>query len=110
MKKQSPAAQIQTLNIKSSSRGFRIARDKYDATRKAILAVVPAGREGVLFSALPKAVAAKLPTRLFENASVPWYTTVVKLDLEARREIERVPDSKPQRLRFYGGAGVEVNS
>jgi len=31
--------------------------------------------------------------------STGWYTTTVKLDLEAKGEIERVPGSTPQRLR-----------
>jgi hypothetical protein len=95
----SAATHIQTLNITPGRGGFRVARDKYDATRKAILEVVRANGEGVLFSELPRAVARKLPKALFANASVPWYTTVVKLDLEARGEIERVPGAKPQRLR-----------
>ena len=34
--------------------------------------------------------------------SVSWYTTTVKLDMEVKREIERVPGSKPQRLRSTG--------
>jgi hypothetical protein len=34
------------------------------------------------------------------EGSIPWYVTTVKLDLEARDLIERVPGSKPQRLRM----------
>lgn len=41
-----------------------------------------------------------LPSDALENlGSVSWYTTTVKLDLEARGELERVPGSRPQRLR-----------
>ncbi len=35
--------------------------------------------------------------------SIGWYTTTVKLDLEARGLIERIEGSKPQRLRRVKG-------
>jgi hypothetical protein len=85
--------------VNAGQRGWRIAEDKYRATRKAILAVLPKTGVGLLLKDLPRAVAKRLPKELFANASVPWYTAVVKLDLEARGEIERVPDAHPQRLR-----------
>ncbi len=31
--------------------------------------------------------------------SVSWYTTTVKLDMEVRGEIERLPGSRPKRIR-----------
>jgi len=34
------------------------------------------------------------------EGSISWYVTTVKLDMEARGEIERVPDSNPQQLRL----------
>ncbi len=34
------------------------------------------------------------------DGSISWYVTTVKLDLEARKVIERVPGSRPQRLRM----------
>jgi hypothetical protein len=33
------------------------------------------------------------------DGSVMWYTTTVKLDLEARGEIEKIPGTTPPRLR-----------
>jgi len=33
------------------------------------------------------------------RGSIGWYTPKVKLDLEARGPIERIPDKKPQHLR-----------
>lgn len=36
--------------------------------------------------------------QLEELGSVGWYTTTVKLDLEARGEIARVESARPQRL------------
>lgn len=78
----------------------RIARWKYDLVRSAILAVVPAGERGIEFSRLPELVEGQLSTSDLERlGSVSWYTTTVKLDLEVKGEIERVPGSRPQRLR-----------
>jgi uncharacterized protein YndB with AHSA1/START domain len=76
----------------------RLAKDKYDAVAKAILAVVPRKGDGILVKDLPKAVAARVPKTLFENGSVSRYTTAVKRDLEARGVIERVAGSKPERF------------
>jgi hypothetical protein len=80
--------------------GTLIARWKYEAVRAAILRAVPRDERGVEFKQLPDLVRQHLaPQSLKELGSVSWYTTTVKLDLEVRGEIERVPGSKPQRLR-----------
>jgi len=34
------------------------------------------------------------------EGSVSWYFTTVKLDLEARGILERVPGERPQRIRL----------
>lgn len=78
----------------------RIDRAVYDAFRKAILQAVPASGDGLLFRELAPRVASRLPGTVREQiGSVSWYATTIKLDLEARGEIERVPGSRPQRLR-----------
>ena len=73
---------------------------KYDLLRAAIRKVVPKNKEGVEFSKLfdlvKREVSADDRAKL---GSLPWYTTTVKLHLEVIGELERVPDSKPQRLR-----------
>lgn len=90
---------IETLNITPGSGGTRIDRAKYDAVRKAILKAVPARGEGIPFKALPAAVEENLPGgEIPGGGNTSWYTTTVKLDLEARGEIHRVPGSRPQRL------------
>ena len=44
---------------------------------------------------------ARVKERIGEwEGSVGWYATAVKLDLEARGELERVPGAKPQRVRL----------
>lgn len=78
----------------------RIDRWKYEAVRKAIVAALPRRGAGILFEDLPDQVERRLSAgdraRL---GSVKWYTATVKLALEVRGEIVRVPGSKPQRLR-----------
>ena len=79
----------------------RIDRWKYDLVRSAILQVVPADDKGVEFDRLAELVEHQIPAEdLKRFGTVSWYTTTVKLDLEARGEIERVPGSGPQTLRL----------
>ena len=77
----------------------RIDAWKYNLIREAILAILPADETGVVFMELPELIEAQLSeedkSRL---GSVGWYTTTVKLDLEVKGEIARIPGSKPQRL------------
>ena len=67
--------------------------------KSALLEVIPAEPGAIAFGELRDAVRPHLPTEVFEGASVGWFVTSVKLDLEARGLIERVPGSGPQRLR-----------
>ena len=81
----------------------RIDRWKYVLVHSAILAVVPSNEQGIEFRDLPVLVEQQIdPDDLAKLGSVSWYTTTVKLDMEVKREIERVPGSKPQRLRSTG--------
>lgn len=91
---------VQTLHPDPDKSGPRIDSIKYDAFRKAILKAVPRRKDGIPFRELSAVVAGLLPKRVSDQVgSVTWYTTTIKLDLEARGEIERVPGVKPQRLR-----------
>ena len=76
----------------------RISKWKYDLVRSAILASIP--ETGIEFKRLPQLVERKLTSGEMESlGSVSWYTTTVKLDMEVKGEIERVPGSNPQLLR-----------
>ncbi len=78
----------------------RIPGWKYDLVHSAILAVLPASVEGIEFRELPGLVEGKISRLDLEKlGSVSWYTTIVKLEMELRGELERVPGSKPQRLQ-----------
>ena len=76
--------------------GVTIDAAKYHTVREAIEAVLEE-RGPVAFEALVEAVEGRLPGF---DGSIPWYVTTVKLDLEARGRIERVPGARPQRLRL----------
>jgi hypothetical protein len=78
----------------------RIERWKFEAVRRAILEVLPPEPPGIGFMyELPGLVEAALsPEERADLGSVGWYTTTVKLELEVRGEIARVPGISPQRL------------
>ena len=76
-------------------RGRNISRQKYDSMRKAILSALR-GKELThteLFGRLKKNLKGKF------TGNVGWYAETVKLDLEARRIIERTT-SRPQMYRL----------
>jgi hypothetical protein len=75
--------------------GRNIDREKYDTLKKAILSAL---RENdlthtELFSGLNKSLKNKFA------GNISWYGETVKLDLEARKMIERT-SSKPQKYRL----------
>ena len=76
--------------------GVNISKVKYETIRQAILSILDE-REEILFKDLPAAVEQQEPDF---DGSITWYVTSVKLDLEARGLIIRVPKSSPQRLRL----------
>jgi hypothetical protein len=87
---------IRTLRPEKKQ-GVNISREKYDIIRKAIFSVLKANKE-ITFTKLSAAVEKQLDHK-FEG-SVMWYVTTVKLDLEARGEIKRVPKSRPQLVKL----------
>ena len=80
----------------AGKQGVNISRTKYDAIRAAMLAVLDSEPD-LPFRDLPAAVETQLVVPF--DGSIGWYVTTVKLDLEARGLIERVPGSSPQRVR-----------
>jgi hypothetical protein len=90
---------IQLQHPDSSKQMGRISKTKYEMVSKAILDLIPEDEIGFRFKDLAEAVAGSLtPEQLEVLGSVGWYTTSVKLDLEARGLIERFPGKGPQRL------------
>lgn len=87
---------IRTLHP-AGKQGVNIDRAKYDLIRQAIIASVQQRGE-MPFGELAAAVEASLPGPF--DGSIGWYTVSVKLDLEARGLIERVPGRSPQVIRL----------
>jgi hypothetical protein len=87
---------ILTLHPEGKS-GVKIDRHKYDQIKSAIIESLEAGEE-MQFKELRRVVLHKLEGS-FEG-SISWYYTTVKLDLEARGQIERVSNKTPQMLRL----------
>ena len=87
---------IHTLHPEKKQ-GVNIRREKYEMIREAILSTLREQNE-ISFMNLSRAVEKEVNGN-FEG-SVTWYVTCVKLDLEARGVIKRVPNSRPQLLRL----------
>ena len=90
---------ITTQHPDPDKQGTRIDATVYEATRSAILeSIEQAGEGGVAFGDLPGEVERRSDPEIWADRSVGWYTTTVKLDLEARGLISRSAGRSPQRL------------
>lgn len=78
-------------------KGVNISKRKYEYIRNYILATLSVRKE-ISYDELALLASRELAAQFEGN--VPWYMITVKLDLEARRLIERVPKSDPQLLRL----------
>ncbi len=87
---------IRTLHPEKKQ-GVNISKDKYEIIRKAIFSTLKQNKE-MPFMKLARAVEKEL-RGTFEG-SVTWYVTTVKLDMEARGEVKRVPNSRPQLVKL----------
>jgi hypothetical protein len=87
---------IRTLHPEKKQ-GVNISREKYEMIRKAILCVLEEQKE-ITFMNLSRAVEKEVNGNF--DGSVMWYVTTVKLDMEARGEVKRVPNSRPQLVRL----------
>ena len=79
--------------------GVNISRVKYDTVKAAIIDTLQQN-DSLTFTALTEQVNQALAGNF--DGSISWYVTTVKLDLEARGVIERIPNSSPQQLRLAG--------
>jgi uncharacterized protein DUF6958 len=87
---------VRTLHPEKKQ-GVKISKEKYEMIRNAILCVLQTQKE-ISFMNLSRAVEKEVNGN-FEG-SVMWYVTTVKLDLEARGQIKRVTNSRPQLLKL----------
>jgi len=90
---------IMTLNPDKNKTGVNIDKDKYDIIKQAIRQVFKERKE-ISYSTLTNIIKARLANNF--TGSIRWYVEIVKLDMEARKMIERIPDTKPQMYRYKG--------
>lgn len=105
-KKASNGARATVLNVNHPGSEKSISREKYELISAAVLAVLPKKGDGVTLNDLPSMVEQRLSTKerrsIGSSGQIAWHVMAVKLDLEARKRIERVAGSRPQRLRRIG--------
>ncbi|MEO1448661.1 MAG: hypothetical protein AAFV07_03990, partial [Bacteroidota bacterium] len=89
-------AQIMTLHPEGKQ-GVNILQRRYDVMRDFLLETIDQSGE-ISFGDLTQAAKAGLNGKF--DGSIGWYVTTVKLDLEARQLIERIPGSSPQMIRM----------
>lgn len=78
-------------------KGVNILKRRYDTIKAFILATIEEHQE-VSYEKLTDLAVDKL-TKTFDG-KVIWYVVTVKLDLEARGIIERIPKTSPHQLRM----------
>lgn len=82
-------------NPNTGCEGLRIRRLYYEHVRAAIMHAIDEAGE-LRFSQLSSEVEARTPAELWADASVGWYATSVKLDLEAKGLIGK--EGSPQYM------------
>jgi hypothetical protein len=87
---------IRTLHPQKKQ-GVNISKEKYEIIRKAILSTLRQHKE-MPFMKLSREVEKEINGNF--SGSVMWYVTTVKLDMEARGEVQRVPNSRPQLVKL----------
>jgi hypothetical protein len=90
-----------TLHPDRSKKGVNIDRQKYELMKTAIVEALQSNKPMTL-KELEQAVTRQLKGSF--DGSIMWYLMSVKLDLEARRMVQRVPFTQPARLRLTAKA------
>jgi hypothetical protein len=97
--KQAKRERVEVQNINVPGSVSQVDAIKYEATRRALLKVLPARKPGLSQAEMMERVPAHLPEDEFPGgATAGWWIKCVQLDLEAKRIIERDRSAKPLRL------------
>lgn len=81
----------------SGKKGVNILKRRYDVISEFIIKTVKKRKE-ISFEELTDVAVNKLSETF--DGKVVWYIVTVKLDLEARKLIERIPKTSPHKLRM----------
>jgi hypothetical protein len=93
-----PAAKIKIENVLQPGKTYSADPAKYEAMKKAVMAVLPKASPGLTVAEIQDRVLAHLPQDLFpDGAKSGWWMKAVQLDLEAKGVISRTKTS-PLRL------------
>lgn len=87
---------IMTLHP-NGKQGVNISKEKYDQIKTTLLQILE--EEGAITYQFMNDLAIEKLRGKFDG-KVPWYVVTVKLDLEARGIIERVPKTSPHQVRL----------
>lgn len=91
-------AKIQIENVLQPGKTYSADPAKYEAMKKAVLAVLPKASPGLTVAEVQDRVLAHLPENLFPGgAKSGWWMKAVQLDLEAKGVIRR-EKTAPVRL------------
>lgn len=87
---------IMTLHPQGK-KGVNISKQKYDQIAETMLDLVKKHKE-ITYQDLNDEIVDELDGK-FEG-KIPWYVVTVKLDLEARGILERIPKTSPHKVRL----------
>lgn len=87
---------IQTLHPQGKQ-GVNILKSKYDQIVDEMVSIIKNHGE-ITYQDLNDEIIDALEGKF--DGKIPWYVVTVKLDLEARKIIERVPKTSPHKVRL----------
>jgi hypothetical protein len=94
-----PTETVQLLHPTKSAP--RIDLQRYELIRAVIQEALTFAVSGLTYSELLDQLRTLIPQETLKVlGSLEWYTVSVKLDLEARGLIERIPHTRPERVRL----------
>ncbi len=78
-------------------KGVNIDRAKYNLVRNTLIDILSDHPE-ITYQEMNTLAKDHLKSKF--DGCVPWYVITIKLDLEAKGIIERIPNSSPQKIRL----------
>jgi hypothetical protein len=86
-------AQVQTLKSDGTP-GGKVDRERFEHVKQVLLTVLPDSPPGMTIHEMGQAVLPRVPAELFPRG-VMWWIMSVKLDMEGRGQLVRVPKTSP---------------
>lgn len=84
----------------AGKKGVNILKEKYDQIASTMLDIVKA-HGAITYQDLNDTIVDQLEGKF--DGKIPWYVVTVKLDLEARKVLERIPKTSPHQVRLCSG-------